>query len=262
MIVYVKGDMFESPAQILVNTVNTVGVMGKGVALEFKKRYPDMFSAYKMLCEEQKLKIGSLFLWKKSEKWVLLFPTKAHWRNPSRLEYIEQGLMKFRENWDKFGADSIAFPRLGCGNGNLNWDDVRPLMEKYLKDIPMQFYIYVDVYKDPKPEHLNVTEMEKWLAGEGELIGFEKFKHEFWNLQEKENMFSGDEVDDTKICGLWNFIRDVGILSKNDIPFEYQDIADRFLEMMINLGYLSKVITSKDGKEFDRIPNAYQYIAD
>ena len=118
MITYVKGDLFASPAKILVNTVNVVGVMGKGIALEFKKRYPDMFMAYKALCEEEKLKIGSLFLWKKSEKWVMLFPTKQNWRQPSKIEYIEQGLIKFAANWDKLGADSIAFPRLGCGNGS------------------------------------------------------------------------------------------------------------------------------------------------
>lgn len=141
MITYVKGDIFSSPAKILVNTVNTVGVMGKGIALEFKKRYPEMFYEYQELCKEKKYDIGSLLLWKKSEKWVLLFPTKRHWRQPSRLEYIEAGLQKFADNWDKLGADSIAFPRLGCGNGALDWDDVRPVMERYLAKIPLQIYI-------------------------------------------------------------------------------------------------------------------------
>jgi len=76
MITYVKGNIFESPAKVLVNTV---GVMGKGVALEFKRRYPDMFESYKKICEAKQLDVGKLYLWKKSEKWILLFPTKKNW---------------------------------------------------------------------------------------------------------------------------------------------------------------------------------------
>lgn len=262
MITYVKGDMFESPAQILVNTVNTVGVMGKGVALEFKNRYPDMFLAYKKLCEDKKLTIGSLFLWKKSEKWVMLFPTKVHWRNPSKIEYVEKGLMKFRDNWDRLGADSIAFPRLGCGNGNLNWEEVRPLMEKYLKDIPMQIYIYVDVYKDPKPEHLDVTEMERWLSGEKDLTGFERFKFRMSKWMQENNGLVNIELDETQLCELWNFVRDGGIVTSEELPSEFQSIGEAFLEIMKKIGYLSSVIVSKDGKNFVSEPNAYQYIAD
>lgn len=78
MITYVKGNIFESPAKVLVNTVNTVGVMGKGVALEFKRRYPDMFESYKKICEAKQLDVGKLYLCKKSEKWILLFPTKKN----------------------------------------------------------------------------------------------------------------------------------------------------------------------------------------
>ena len=192
MITYVKGDIFSSPAQILVNTVNTVGVMGKGVALEFKKRYPDMFYEYKKLCEEKRLDIGSLFLWRKSEKWILLFPTKKHWRNPSRLEYIEAGLKKFTQNWDNMGAEPVAFPRLGCGNGALEWKDVKPLMEHYLSSLPIQIYIYVGHYADPCPEHLDITEMERWLSGEGEMEGFEKFLFRLKKiLLEKSPLSSG-----------------------------------------------------------------------
>lgn len=262
MITYVKGDLFESPAKVLVNTVNTVGVMGKGVALEFKKRYPEMFVAYKNLCDTKKITVGSLFLWKKNKKWVLLFPTKQHWRNPSKLDYIEKGLIKFRDNWDRLGADSIAFPRLGCGNGNLNWDDVRPLMEKYLRGIPLQIYIYVDIYNDPVPEHLNQTEIDQWLNGEAGLTGFEKFQCRFSNWINSHDIKELKEMDNSQICDLWNFIRDGGIITKEDIPTEYQTFADSFLEISRKLGYLAKVIISNDGKHFGSKPNAYQYIAD
>ena len=84
MIKYVEGDIFNSPAQVLVNTVNTVGVMGKGIALGFKKRYPEMFSKYRVACEKKKLTIGRLMIWYGADHWVLLFPTKEHWRNPSK----------------------------------------------------------------------------------------------------------------------------------------------------------------------------------
>ena len=90
-ITYVRGNLFESPAQVLVNTVNTVGVMGKGVALEFKKLFPEMFEEYRRLCEGRLLKIGMLHIYRTPHKWVLNFPTKEHWRQPSRVEYIDAG---------------------------------------------------------------------------------------------------------------------------------------------------------------------------
>ena len=91
MITYVQGNLFESPAQVLVNTVNTVGVMGKGIALQFKKIYPDMFKEYRDLCERKQFKIGSLHLYKTPHKWILNFATKREWRRPSQLQYIPRG---------------------------------------------------------------------------------------------------------------------------------------------------------------------------
>lgn len=143
MIRYVEGDIFSSPAQVIVNPVNTVGVMGKGLALDFKKRYPKMFDKYKHICEIDKFKIGNLMIHYAPDHWILLFPTKNHWRNPSKLEYIEKGLLKFIDKYADKGIQSIAFPKLGCGNGELRWEDVKPLMEKYLAQIPIDIYIYV-----------------------------------------------------------------------------------------------------------------------
>ena len=129
MITYIKGNIFESPAQVITNTVNTQGVMGKGIALEFKKRYPEMFKCYKEKCDAKEFKTGSLMLYKEYDKWILLFPTKSEWRKKSELSYIEKGLRKFADNLDKQGINSIAFPKLGCGNGGLDWKDVKPLMK-------------------------------------------------------------------------------------------------------------------------------------
>ena len=94
MIEYIEGDIFESPAQVIVNPVNTIGVMGKGLALEYKKRYPQMFEKYKSVCEKKQLTIGKLMLLYEAVHWLLLFPTKENWRDQSKLEYIESGLQK------------------------------------------------------------------------------------------------------------------------------------------------------------------------
>ena len=124
MLTYRRTSLLESTAQTLVNTVNCVGVMGKGIALEFKKRQPDMFDAYKRICDKKLLTPGKLWLWRGNEHLTLNFPTKIHWRNPSKLEWIESGLRKFVENYKALGISEISFPRLGCGNGGLDWDDV------------------------------------------------------------------------------------------------------------------------------------------
>lgn len=141
MIEYIEGDIFDSPAQVIVNTVNTVGVMGKGLALSFKNRYPDMFERYKKVCEEGNFRIGNLMLFYYPDHWLMLFPTKENWRNPSKLEYIEKGLQKFVDTYSDKRINSIAFPKLGCGNGDLDWNDVKPLMEKHLRNLPITIYI-------------------------------------------------------------------------------------------------------------------------
>lgn len=146
MIKYVRGDLLKSPAQVLVNTVNTVGVMGAGIALQFKEQYPEMFQKYQLLCKKKLLDIGKLYLWKPtntSSKEILLFPTKKHWLNLSELNWIEAGLQKFVENYERLNIKSIAFPKLGCGNGGLSWHDVKPVMEKYLEPLPIKIYVYI-----------------------------------------------------------------------------------------------------------------------
>lgn len=163
MLSYVSGNLFESPAQTLVNTVNTVGVMGKGIALTFKRLFPDMFREYQGLCERGELRIGSLHLWVTGSKIVLNFPTKEHWRNPSTLAYIEAGLRTFVATYEDAGIHSIAFPPLGCGNGELEFSDVRPLMERYLEPLPIRVYLYAPLPRTAAPEHRTADEIADWL---------------------------------------------------------------------------------------------------
>jgi O-acetyl-ADP-ribose deacetylase (regulator of RNase III) len=139
-----KGDLLGSNVQTLVNTVNCVGVMGKGIAYGFKCKYLDMFKEYKKLCDKKQIKMGQPYLYKVSdERWIINFPTKNHWKNSSKLSDIEDGLKYLAKNLKEWGVTSIAIPPLGCGNGGLNWDDVRPLIEKYLKPIGIKTEIYV-----------------------------------------------------------------------------------------------------------------------
>jgi O-acetyl-ADP-ribose deacetylase (regulator of RNase III) len=143
LIQYQKGDIFESKAQVIVNTVNCKGVMGKGLASAFKERYPDMFAVYQQECKSGKLRIGRPTLYCRSTPWILNFPTKDHWRFPSKIEYLEKGLQFIVSNYKKAGIKSIAFPKLGAQNGKLSWNEVGPLMVDYLSQLDIDVYIYI-----------------------------------------------------------------------------------------------------------------------
>lgn len=154
------GNIFESKASTLVNTVNCVGVMGKGVALEFKKRYPQMFKEYAEKCRNHELNAGCPYYYcDLTGASVINFPTKEHWRSPSKLSYITDGLNWFVDNYQNLGITSVAFPPLGCGNGGLPWEIVGPLMYQKLKNLP----IYIEIYAPfgTKPEQLKKEFLEK-----------------------------------------------------------------------------------------------------
>lgn len=261
MIRYIEGDIFKSPAQVLVNTVNTVGVMGKGIALEFKKRYPDMFRVYRDICDKRNLKTGSLLLCYEPDHWVLLFPTKEHWRNPSQLDYIEKGLDKFSRTYADKGITSIAFPRLGCGNGELKWDDVRPVMEKYLDKLPIDVYIYIGVEGNTVPEHKNQEKTVAWLRRFAKDMSFQgvvddirynysiaplEFKSGediwcvLWNEGlhfQKNNDIKTVTIDENSFYDYWAEIRSSGIIAKQNIDSGNRLMGDMFLA----LGYFSEV---------------------
>jgi O-acetyl-ADP-ribose deacetylase (regulator of RNase III)/uncharacterized protein YwgA len=136
------GDMFESSAQTLVNTVNTVGVMGKGVALEFRRRFPEMYRDYVSRCREGRVKLGEPYLYTTSTPWVLNFPTKDHWRSVSRLADIVRGLDYLEQHHIQWGITSLAVPPLGSGQGQLEWKVVGPTLFRHLSklSIPVELY--------------------------------------------------------------------------------------------------------------------------
>jgi uncharacterized protein YwgA/O-acetyl-ADP-ribose deacetylase (regulator of RNase III) len=137
------GDILESKAQTLINTVNCVGIMGKGIALEFKKRFPDMFKDYAGRCERREVKPGVPYLFARSTPPnVVNFPTKDHWKSVSRIDDIEHGLLYLLDHYKKWKISSLAIPPLGCGNGQLEWRAVGPLIYRYAikMDIPVELY--------------------------------------------------------------------------------------------------------------------------
>jgi|JI10StandDraft_1071094.scaffolds.fasta_scaffold292028_1 O-acetyl-ADP-ribose deacetylase (regulator of RNase III) len=149
---YKKGNLFTSSAQTIVNTVNCVGIMGAGIALEFKYRYPEMYKKYVELCKNNQIQTGRLWLYNKdiNRKWVLNFPTKKDWKHPSKLEYLESGLEKFLKFYKERNITSIAFPLLGAQNGGIDPEQSLTTMKNYLSkcDIPVEIYEYTPDAKD------------------------------------------------------------------------------------------------------------------
>ena len=120
MIKIVSGNIFNTECDYIVNTVNCMGVMGAGIAYEFKLRYPEMYKKYKKICEDNLFDIGMLWIYKDPDKNILCFPTKKHWKYPSKIEYLELGLQKFVSIYKEKGIKSIAFPILGASLGGIN----------------------------------------------------------------------------------------------------------------------------------------------
>ncbi len=146
------GDMFDSDAQTLVNTVNCVGIMGKGVALLFKQRFPEMFDDYARRCERKAVKLGEPYIYQdQGGLKILNFPTKDHWRSASRLSDIEKGLTHLAEHYEAWGITSMAMPPLGCGNGGLEWSEVGPLIYQKLHRLPINIEVFAP-YGTPSAE--------------------------------------------------------------------------------------------------------------
>lgn len=143
MIQYLNTSIFDSPSRLLVNPVNTVGVMGKGLAAQFARKYPENLEIYKYACKTGDFKIGSLqFYYAPSGITVCNFPTKQHWRNPSKIEYIESGLKSLIEDRHIHIHGDVAIPLLGCGLGSLTWDVVGEIVESYFAGYSGVVYIH------------------------------------------------------------------------------------------------------------------------
>jgi len=139
------GNILTSPAQTLVNPVNTMGAMGSGLAFHFKLAFPGLLDAYREACRKRYFFKYGFYVYNHvpTSKKILCFPTKRDWRKPSKLIYIDEGLRRLAHDYRIYGITSLAVPALGCGLGGLQWEEVRPLLYSYLDDLPIEVTIYL-----------------------------------------------------------------------------------------------------------------------
>lgn len=175
MIEYTQGDLHKADVEALVNTVNCVGVMGRGVALHFKRAYPDNYKAYAAACKREEVQPGRMFVYDTGQvapRWIINFPTKHHWRNKSHLPDIESGMAALVREIQTRGIRSIAIPPLGSGLGGLDWRQVRPIIENALSELPD---VRAIVYEPGgRPEMTVATPAPKMTPGRAALVGLIK----------------------------------------------------------------------------------------
>jgi O-acetyl-ADP-ribose deacetylase (regulator of RNase III) len=169
-----QGNLLEAQVDALVNTVNTEGVMGKGIALQFKKAFPSSYEEYRRECDAGRVQVGKVLVCRLGTlvpRYIIQFPTKKHWRNPSKIEYVKTGLVDLVEQVKKLGIRSIAVPPLGCGNGGLAWADVYPLLEAAFEPLPDVRAILFAPAGAPEPAAMpNLTKRPRMTAGRAAVL--------------------------------------------------------------------------------------------
>lgn len=280
MLIYVTGDLFQSPAQVLVNPVNTVGVMGGGLARDFKRFYPAMFDHYHAICQQDRLDVGQLLLYRTPHKWVLNFPTKRHYRADAHTDYIEAGLRKFASVYANVGITSASFPALGTDE--LDWESaVRPLLEAYLDPLPIPIFVHRLDDEDPfMPEKRPLRTLRAWLNGQPEIIPFERFwqdlnaalKSVSAGLQTLDGRFEPFIVTsawrgkrrslslqpsqgearylaESSLQDVWAYIRRAGYVLPQNLPAGLHEHAPYLVALLAQLPYLSPVHLALPGHE-------------
>ncbi|MEJ5306711.1 MAG: macro domain-containing protein [candidate division WOR-3 bacterium] len=257
MIKFTTGNILESEAQALVNTVNTVGVMGKGIALQFKKSFPDNFNAYAKACKSKEIEIGKMFVFKENtlsgEKIIINFPTKKDWRKPSEYEYIEKGLDDLIRVIKEYNIKSIAIPPLGAGSGGLLWEKVKTIIQNKLGSLDIDIFVYEpsrEIQEKLKKERVKLTDARALmlyvlyeLVRQGEYVSefsaekvcyfLQKFgAEEYFKLTYKPNFYGPYSG---KVRYVLNYLNGSYIMGYSDItkkPFEpLLLIADRYDEV-------------------------------
>lgn len=220
MITFTQGNLLEAHAEALVNTVNTVGVMGKGIALMFKERFDENFRRYAAACKAKEVQTGKMFVTPVHEldgpRWIVNFPTKQHWRAPSRMEWVIEGLQDLRRFLIEQQVKSIAIPPLGAGNGGLEWADVREQIERALGDLDIDILVF-----EPTKQYQNVAKragVEK-LTPARALIA--ELVRRYWVL--------GMECSLLEIQKLaWFLERAVERINPGDNPLDLRFVPDKY----------------------------------
>ena len=237
MLNFTTGNLLEARAQALVNTVNTVGVMGKGIALMFKERFGDNYQQYAAACKAKQVRTGAMFITEPAEldgpRWIVNFPTKQHWRSPSQLEWVIDGLQDLRRFLVENKVQSVAIPPLGAGNGGLDWELVKPEIERALGDLSG---VEITVF-EPTKQYQNVAKragVEK-LTPARALIA--ELVRRYWVL--------GMECSLLEIQKLaWFLERSVERLTPGSNPLNLKFEANKFGPFAPNLNHL---LNSLDG---------------
>ncbi|MCA9912696.1 MAG: macro domain-containing protein [Anaerolineae bacterium] len=276
MIIYVYDDLFYSPARTLVNPVNTFGTMGGGLSYDFKRFFPEMYEAYREACQGDAFSLGQLMLYQTSHKWVLNFPTKRHYRATAALEHIDMGLQKFASIYAGANITSVSFPMLGADEDGLDWDDVRPRMEAYLRPLPLMIYIHLgEREENPLPnavESRSTRAMRSWLNTLPRVISFAQFwrdlakvarirdnwqtvtHHEFFRVlvteakgrQRRSVKLSprrGESIflPETQLRDLWQYIQRAGYILPQNLPAGLDEHADYLVTLLAELPYFRLV---------------------
>lgn len=211
MIQYTQGNLLDAPVEALVNTVNEVGVMGKGIALLFREAFRENTAAYEAACRAGEVRVGRMLVTENSgtllgPRWIINFPTKKHWRNPSRLEYVRAGLQDLVRVVRELGIASVALPPLGCGSGGLQWSQVRPEIEAAAAELPsVQWMVY-----EPTPSYYNSPKrsgLENLTPARGMIVAAVRFY---------EAMAFDCSVLEVQKLG-WFLQRGVGLLGVEDV---------------------------------------------
>lgn len=176
MIKIVTGNLLDADAEAIINTVNTVGVMGKGIALQFRMAFPANYEAYKKACDHKEVQTGSMFVFDMGRmvnpRYIINFPTKRHWKGKSRMEDVESGLIDLIKVVKELGIHTIAIPPLGCGNGGLKWSEVRPRIVTAFKELPDVQVLLYEPAGAPEVENMRVeTKRPSMTPGRAALIG-------------------------------------------------------------------------------------------
>ena len=220
MIKFLQGNLLDAPVGAVVNTVNTVGVMGKGIALMFKEAFPENFRDYEAACKRREVRVGHMFVTENAAfegpRWIINFPTKQHWRQPSKMEWISEGLQDLRKVIEEKGIQSIALPPLGCGNGGLEWSEVRPEIEKSLAqmgDVEVLVFEPTAKYQNDA-KRTGVKELTPARALVAEMV------RRYWVLG-----IECTYLEVQKLC--WFLERTIHQMGLND-PLNLKFVADRY----------------------------------
>lgn len=269
MIHYTTGNLLESEAEALVNTVNTVGVMGKGIALQFKNAFPNNYKLYAKACKEKELNVGELLVTEEQsllggKKIIINFPTKTDWRKPSEYSYIEEGLAKLATVIVEQNIKSIAIPPLGAGNGGLDWNKVKVLMEKHLSVVGSDIQIFQPnafIQEVLKKERVKLTPARAMLLSvlfdlvkNGEFVSefsAEKIAYflqrfgarQIFNLEFQPNFYGPYSGKVKHVLYYLNGSYITGYLSKDKKPFEELGL------MLEAEGEVNEYLESKENQE-------------